>query len=109
MGWPTLQIMALCNICNVSALYYTLLCDVSCSLLSLSLGRLRADYTAVSPAFASHLVVNISSEWILTASVLWFPGKERRMGQKVAELLEEKCKVLETLSECEHKVGEEHA
>lgn len=29
------------------------------------------------------------------------------MGQKVAELLEEKCKVLETLSECEHKVGEE--
>lgn len=28
------------------------------------------------------------------------------MGQKVAELLEEKCKVLETLSECEHKVGE---
>ncbi|XP_053488820.1 melanoma inhibitory activity protein 2 isoform X2 [Ictalurus furcatus] len=30
-------------------------------------------------------------------------SKERRMGQKVAELLEEKCKVLETLSECEHK------
>lgn len=29
------------------------------------------------------------------------------MGQKVVELLEEKCKVLETLSECEHKVGEE--
>lgn len=29
------------------------------------------------------------------------------MGQKVAELLEEKCKVLETLSECEHKVCEE--
>lgn len=25
----------------------------------------------------------------------------------MAELLEEKCKVLETLSECEHKVGEE--
>ncbi|MCI4383026.1 hypothetical protein PGIGA_G00021690 [Pangasianodon gigas] len=30
-------------------------------------------------------------------------SKERRMGQKVADLLEEKCKVLETLSECEHK------
>ncbi|XP_058254152.1 cTAGE family member 5 isoform X3 [Hemibagrus wyckioides] len=30
-------------------------------------------------------------------------SKERRMGQKVVELLEEKCKVLETLSECEHK------
>ncbi|XP_062863842.1 cTAGE family member 5 isoform X2 [Trichomycterus rosablanca] len=29
--------------------------------------------------------------------------KERRMGQKVAELLEEKCKVLEMLSECKHK------
>lgn len=32
-----------------------------------------------------------------------YRSKERRMGQKVAELLEEKCKVLETLSECEHK------
>ncbi|KAF7704010.1 melanoma inhibitory activity protein 2 isoform X1 [Silurus meridionalis] len=30
-------------------------------------------------------------------------SKERRMGQKVAELLEEKCKVLETLGECERK------
>ncbi|KAI4904484.1 hypothetical protein NFI96_018919 [Prochilodus magdalenae] len=32
-----------------------------------------------------------------------YASKERRMGQKVAELLEEKCKVLETLSECKHK------
>ncbi|KAI5610878.1 cTAGE family member 5 isoform X8 [Silurus asotus] len=30
-------------------------------------------------------------------------SKERRMGQKVTELLEEKCKVLETLGECERK------
>ncbi|KAJ8411754.1 hypothetical protein AAFF_G00153920 [Aldrovandia affinis] len=30
-------------------------------------------------------------------------GKERKLGKKVAELLEEKCKVLETLSECENK------
>ncbi|KAK1793112.1 hypothetical protein P4O66_011518, partial [Electrophorus voltai] len=32
-----------------------------------------------------------------------FLGKERRMGQTVTELLEEKCKVLNTLSECKHK------
>ncbi|XP_030642592.1 cTAGE family member 5 isoform X1 [Chanos chanos] len=32
-----------------------------------------------------------------------YAGKERRMAQKVAELLDEKCKVLETLSECKHK------
>ncbi|KAG7466240.1 hypothetical protein MATL_G00162700, partial [Megalops atlanticus] len=32
-----------------------------------------------------------------------YVGKERKLGQKVAELLEEKCKVLETLSECKHK------
>lgn len=32
-----------------------------------------------------------------------YASRERRMGQKVAELLEEKCKVLETLSECKHK------
>uniref|UniRef100_W5MS79 MIA SH3 domain ER export factor 2 n=1 Tax=Lepisosteus oculatus TaxID=7918 RepID=W5MS79_LEPOC len=29
-----------------------------------------------------------------------YVGKERKLGEKVAELLEEKCKVLETLSEC---------
>ncbi|XP_028855899.1 melanoma inhibitory activity protein 2-like isoform X2 [Denticeps clupeoides] len=32
-----------------------------------------------------------------------YASRERKMGQKVAELLEEKCKVLETLSECKHK------
>ncbi|XP_061074755.1 cTAGE family member 5 isoform X2 [Conger conger] len=32
-----------------------------------------------------------------------YVGKERKLGQKVAELLDEKCKVLETLSECKHK------
>ncbi|XP_029114362.1 cTAGE family member 5 isoform X4 [Scleropages formosus] len=35
-----------------------------------------------------------------------YVGKERKMGQKVAELLEEKCKVLETLSQCQHKYEE---
>ncbi|CAB1331111.1 unnamed protein product [Coregonus sp. 'balchen'] len=32
-----------------------------------------------------------------------YSGKERRMGQKVAELLDEKCKVLKTLSEVQQK------
>ncbi|KAG9336640.1 hypothetical protein JZ751_002987, partial [Albula glossodonta] len=32
-----------------------------------------------------------------------YVGKERKLGQKVAELLEEKCKVLETLSECNNQ------
>ncbi|KAJ8290305.1 hypothetical protein GJAV_G00011160 [Gymnothorax javanicus] len=32
-----------------------------------------------------------------------YVGKERKLGQKVAELLDEKCKVLQTLSECKHK------
>ncbi|XP_069049123.1 cTAGE family member 5 isoform X4 [Lepisosteus oculatus] len=32
-----------------------------------------------------------------------YVGKERKLGEKVAELLEEKCKVLETLSECKRK------
>ncbi|XP_066551054.1 cTAGE family member 5 isoform X6 [Amia ocellicauda] len=32
-----------------------------------------------------------------------YVGKEKKLGQKVAELLEEKCKVLETLSECKQK------
>ncbi|XP_076843929.1 cTAGE family member 5 isoform X3 [Brachyhypopomus gauderio] len=32
-----------------------------------------------------------------------YASKERRMGQAVADLLEEKCKVLNTLSECKHK------
>ncbi|KAG5857747.1 hypothetical protein ANANG_G00022660 [Anguilla anguilla] len=35
-----------------------------------------------------------------------YVGKERKLGQKVAELLDEKCKVLETLSECKHKYEE---
>ncbi|KAL4656311.1 melanoma inhibitory activity protein 3 isoform X1 [Arapaima gigas] len=39
-------------------------------------------------------------------SVFPCAGKEKKMGQKVAELLEEKCKVLETLSQCQHKYDE---
>ncbi|KAJ8341268.1 hypothetical protein SKAU_G00335590 [Synaphobranchus kaupii] len=35
-----------------------------------------------------------------------YVGKEKKLGQKVAELLDEKCKVLETLSECKHKYEE---
>lgn len=34
-----------------------------------------------------------------------FSGKERRMAEQVAQLLNEKCKVLETLSKCQQEVG----
>lgn len=34
-----------------------------------------------------------------------FSGKERWMAEQVAQLLNEKCKVLETLSKCQQEVG----
>nr|XP_023684538.1 transport and Golgi organization protein 1 homolog isoform X9 [Paramormyrops kingsleyae] len=36
----------------------------------------------------------------------FYVGKERKLGQKIAELLEEKCKALETLSQCSHRYEE---
>lgn len=34
-----------------------------------------------------------------------FSGKERWMAEQVAQMLNEKCKVLETLSKCQQEVG----
>lgn len=34
-----------------------------------------------------------------------FSGKERWMAEQVVQLLDEKCKVLETLSKCQQEVG----
>lgn len=34
-----------------------------------------------------------------------FAGKERWMAEQVAQMLNEKCKVLETLSKCQQEVG----
>ncbi|XP_049319473.1 melanoma inhibitory activity protein 2 isoform X6 [Astyanax mexicanus] len=48
-------------------------------------------------------VLLFSCRFIQSIKSRLYASKERRMGQKVAELLEEKCKVLETLSECQHK------
>ncbi|XP_036450027.1 melanoma inhibitory activity protein 2 isoform X2 [Colossoma macropomum] len=49
------------------------------------------------------IVLLFSCRFIHSIKSRLYASKERRMGQKVAELLEEKCKVLETLSECKHK------
>ncbi|KAL6477301.1 hypothetical protein MHYP_G00131360 [Metynnis hypsauchen] len=49
------------------------------------------------------VVLLFSCRFIHSIKSRLYASKERRMGQKVAELLEEKCKVLETLSECKHK------
>uniref|UniRef100_A0A4W3GJC3 SH3 domain-containing protein n=1 Tax=Callorhinchus milii TaxID=7868 RepID=A0A4W3GJC3_CALMI len=46
-------------------------------------------------AFIDHFIENIGSRRYLV--------RERRLAAKVAELLDEKCKVLETLSDCEQK------
>lgn len=35
----------------------------------------------------------------------FFLGKERRMAEQVATLLDEKCEVLETLSQCQQEVS----
>ncbi|XP_072545063.1 cTAGE family member 5 isoform X2 [Salminus brasiliensis] len=48
-------------------------------------------------------VLLFSCRFIQSIKSRLYASKERRMGQKVAELLEEKCKVLETLSECKQK------
>lgn len=34
-----------------------------------------------------------------------FSGKERLMAEQVEQLIDEKCKVLETLSNCQQEVG----
>lgn len=44
----------------------------------------------------------VSSQLIL--AVGFFTGKEKQMAHKVAELLDEKCKVLETFSEVKQRV-----
>ncbi|XP_037398005.1 melanoma inhibitory activity protein 2 isoform X5 [Pygocentrus nattereri] len=49
------------------------------------------------------IVLLFSCRFVHSIKSRLYASKERRMGQKVAELLEEKCKVLETLSECKHK------
>ncbi|XP_066532064.1 cTAGE family member 5 [Hoplias malabaricus] len=51
----------------------------------------------------SFIFLLFSCRFISSIKGRLYASKEKRMGQKVAELLEEKCKVLETLSECKHK------
>ncbi|XP_026855681.2 melanoma inhibitory activity protein 2 isoform X2 [Electrophorus electricus] len=48
-------------------------------------------------------VLIFSCRFIHSIKSRLYASKERRMGQTVTELLEEKCKVLNTLSECKHK------
>ncbi|KAF5891349.1 cTAGE family member 5 isoform X1, partial [Clarias magur] len=101
-------IEALTYVMNASALVKQVVCEVVMSLPDdmrpgPDLYGLPWEAVIITAALGLFTFLLFTCRFIQAIKSRLYRSKERRMGQKVAELLEEKCKVLETLSECEHK------